>query len=71
MPNGFVTVGVVCCVPWVPALLSTGTSAIELSNSGTLVPDVVSFAKTSVSGWDVVLVFGTRWNRFPPNPLVI
>lgn len=61
IPNMLVPIGVACCVPRVPALLSTRSSVMELLNGGALIPDVLSAGTPWLSPLDVVLVCGTRW----------
>lgn len=46
------------CVPWVPAVVLTA-----------VVVDVVLVGTPWVPP-DIVFVFGIRWKRYPPNPLV-
>lgn len=70
VPNGFVPPVVAGCVPCVPALLLTGSSVMELSNRGTLVPDVLSAGTPKAPPPGVVSLIGTRWKRYPPNALV-
>lgn len=72
IPNMLVPGGVplACCGPWVPALLPTGSSVMEVLNGGALIPDVLSAGTPWLPPPGVVLVCGTRSKRYPPNVLV-